>query len=334
MKRCVRGECEEFKEDMIALKQERAQKAVEFYEDAGDFLKAYNAAVKGGLDLHTCELVAETGIERYTEQGKVLDAATLSAVSTHYAEAMRLFDKAGLSLLALEYAKLIKDYEEIAHLAKKVYREEAEESARRKELGDALREVSKKAVIKEVLLKPDITIADIAGCAARASAGPNAVQFFDAYSVASREHLLGAYVDALSAFKNGTNMTAGVGTEMLLSAALTDEMPAAVKLVGANPEYEVVVFASSKKAFLSIKQMLRLHSDFRPLADHHIEVFNRLDETFKARAPYAGGVSYSRLALLTCHHDLDRQRLRTCLPITGNPELTPSVFLRLTPTTL
>lgn len=58
------------------------------------------------------------------------------------------------------------------------------------------------------------------------------VQFFDASLIAGWEHLYFAVVNALKAFKNGTNISKSVAVESLLYASAQRQIKAAVGLIG------------------------------------------------------------------------------------------------------
>ena len=95
-----------------------------------------------------------------------------------------------------------------------------------------------------------------------------AVQVFDYGGVASRTHLMGAYLNALSAFRNRTNRTKGLPMEMLLFAAMTDQITAAISALGAKKGSKLVVFSNSSKAFGKIKPVLKDIKEFRPTRQH------------------------------------------------------------------
>jgi tRNA threonylcarbamoyladenosine modification (KEOPS) complex Cgi121 subunit len=130
------------------------------------------------------------------------------------------------------------------------------------------------AVLKTALPKSDIKA--LVDCATRMSGNQNTVQVFDIGSIASREHLLGAYLNALLAFKNHTNRAKSIGMEMLLFTALTDQISDAVRIAGAKPGSRVVVFASSQAEFSKIAPMLKDVADFNPSEAHRDSVLRRL----------------------------------------------------------
>lgn len=123
-----------------------------------------------------------------------------------------------------------------------------------------------RAVVKEATVKADIN--GLLKKAADVSKGADAVQIFDASAVVNRVHVIGAYLNALSAFKNRTNRSKGIAMEMLLFAALTDQIGVAIKRVGARPESRVVVFATGTHAFSKISPMLKNVREFSPDRNH------------------------------------------------------------------
>ena len=79
----------------------------------------------------------------------------------------------------------------------------------------------------------------------REKSGDGAVQFFDAESVAGWQHLYFAALNALKAFKNGTNISKNLAIECLLYASARRQIRAALDLVGIRRN-------SSKIAMLAI----------------------------------------------------------------------------------
>lgn len=94
------------------------------------------------------------------------------------------------------------------------------------------------------------------------------VQAFDLESVADRLHLTGAYANAILAFNNGSNRTKSMAMEMLLFAAMTDQIGAAVDIIGIKECSDIILFSNSKKCFEGIRPVLRKIEDFRPTAHH------------------------------------------------------------------
>ena len=104
------------------------------------------------------------------------------------------------------------------------------------------------------------------------------VQGFDYGSVVDRMHLVGAYLNALSAFKNHTNKTESLPMEMLLFAAMTDQITAAIDRVGIK-KGKLVIFASRKGDFDKIRPLLKDVRDFRPTRQHMTEAARKFGIT-------------------------------------------------------
>lgn len=94
------------------------------------------------------------------------------------------------------------------------------------------------------------------------------VQVFDYESVADKTHLIGAYINALSAFKSHSNKTKNPAMEMLLFAAMTDQISTAINTIGAKKNSNFVIFSSSKSGFDRIKPLLTNIKEFRPTKQH------------------------------------------------------------------
>jgi tRNA threonylcarbamoyladenosine modification (KEOPS) complex Cgi121 subunit len=78
--------------------------------------------------------------------------------------------------------------------------------------------------------------------------GTHVVQLLDSRAIVNRNHVLGAYVNALAAFKNKTNKTKSIAMEMLLFTAFTDQINKAIEIVGAKTNSDLVLFTNSKDA--------------------------------------------------------------------------------------
>ncbi|MEM3827544.1 MAG: KEOPS complex subunit Cgi121 [Candidatus Micrarchaeaceae archaeon] len=83
------------------------------------------------------------------------------------------------------------------------------------------------------------------------------VQFFDVSAIISRMHMLGAYANALSAFKEKSNASSSVQMEMLLFAAMTRQIGDAVKIAGAKTNEDFLLFATSDKAYRTIADKIK-----------------------------------------------------------------------------
>jgi len=95
-----------------------------------------------------------------------------------------------------------------------------------------------------------------------------AVQVFDYDRVASKIHLMGAYLNALSAFRSHTNKTKSLSMEMLLFAAMTDQITMAIDEVGAKKDSKLIVFSNGKKAFSRIRPLLKDIREFNSTRQH------------------------------------------------------------------
>lgn len=95
------------------------------------------------------------------------------------------------------------------------------------------------------------------------------VQIFDPGSIVDRTHLIGAYANALFAFDDKTNKTEGMAMEMLLFAAMTDQIGAALLRVGAKDDNsKIVVFCNNRAAYQKAKKYMEDISEFRPSPAH------------------------------------------------------------------
>ena len=125
----------------------------------------------------------------------------------------------------------------------------------------------KKLAIKEARPKPGVT-----GLFERMSAinktKKGVVQMFNYDSVVNKTHLLGAYINAVTSFDDHSNKTKSLSMEMLLFAAITDQIGAAIKTMGAREKSKLVVFANNKKSLEGIRDMLTDTKDFRPTVQH------------------------------------------------------------------
>ncbi len=74
-------------------------------------------------------------------------------------------------------------------------------------------------------------------------------QLFDPNSLFSEEHLLLAYENAATAFKNHTNRSRSISTEMLLFASAQRQISEAIRLSGAKAGARFIVFTDSKVSF-------------------------------------------------------------------------------------
>lgn len=90
------------------------------------------------------------------------------------------------------------------------------------------------------------------------------IQIFDSRIVLSSTHIVGAYLNAKIAFKNGSNKTKSIGMEMLLFAAITDQIDRALKISGAKKSSDFVLFYNKKNLSFELEKFLRIGTDFQP----------------------------------------------------------------------
>lgn len=89
-----------------------------------------------------------------------------------------------------------------------------------------------------------------------------ALQIFDPDSVINKVHLIGAYINATVAFKNHSNKANNLSLEMLLFAAMTNQINVAIEKVGAKSSSKILVFSNDKKSFRKISKFLTNVKDF------------------------------------------------------------------------
>lgn len=119
----------------------------------------------------------------------------------------------------------------------------------------------KDLVIKRASSKKDID--ELLDMVRSSNDRKSVVQIFDSRRIAGRMHLIGAYANALIAFNNKTNRTKSKAMEMLLFAAMTDQIEDAIAFAGAKSSSDFVVFANRKGA-LSKLRAIELDKDFNP----------------------------------------------------------------------
>ena len=83
------------------------------------------------------------------------------------------------------------------------------------------------------------------------------VQVFDPRRVINQMHLAGAYMDTVESFKERTNISKTRGMEMLLFAAMTNQINEAIKIVGAKSSNDFVLFANNRATFNKAKRFLK-----------------------------------------------------------------------------
>lgn len=118
------------------------------------------------------------------------------------------------------------------------------------------------------LARPSTEVNELLRLIKKANGKSKFVQVLDAESVINRIHLLGAYANSVIAFENKTNRTNSVAMEMLLFAAMTDQIENAIDLCGAKDDSDLVFFSNSAALYNRIKPYLKNISDFIPDRNH------------------------------------------------------------------
>jgi tRNA threonylcarbamoyladenosine modification (KEOPS) complex Cgi121 subunit len=95
-----------------------------------------------------------------------------------------------------------------------------------------------------------------------------AIQLFDARRIINPLHLQAAYINALVAFRNGANKSKTIAMEMLMFAAMTNQIGEAIKLVGVKSSSDIIVFSSNKVAYKKIAPLLKNVHEFTPTKQH------------------------------------------------------------------
>ncbi len=88
-----------------------------------------------------------------------------------------------------------------------------------------------------------------------ANAKGSVVQIFDPQKTINALHLNAAYAHMRLSFKNRTNTSGKPNVEMLLFAAMTRQIGAAIRLIGAKDSSDFIVFASDTKALRKFKSI-------------------------------------------------------------------------------
>lgn len=100
------------------------------------------------------------------------------------------------------------------------------------------------------------------------------IQLFDARFVATWEHLYFAALNALTAFKNGTNISKDLSIEIMLYASAQHQIQKAIKLIGIKPtssEMVVLVMGKEPKTVKSALSIVSKQIDAK-LADEVLEL--------------------------------------------------------------
>ena len=88
------------------------------------------------------------------------------------------------------------------------------------------------------------------------------VQIFDPKRIINRTHIAGAYIDALESFNGKTNISKSMGLEMLLYAAMTNQINEAIKIAGVKNARNFVLFANSRATFNRVRHFLKSDKEF------------------------------------------------------------------------
>ena len=118
------------------------------------------------------------------------------------------------------------------------------------------------------MARPNVGLAELLGKVRATNSNASFSQFFDSRSIMSRAHLVGAYANAVLAFDGRTNRTDSMAMEMLLFAAMTDQIGKALSIVGAKDRSSLIVFCSDRAAYDRVRGLVGGISDFRPMASH------------------------------------------------------------------
>lgn len=94
------------------------------------------------------------------------------------------------------------------------------------------------------------------------------MQLFDPDYIVNKTHIVGSYSNALLAFECGTNKADSIAMEMLLFAALTDQIKSAVSKAGAKSSNDFIIFSNEARSFRTIKKYLSNVRGFEPSIDH------------------------------------------------------------------
>ncbi len=125
--------------------------------------------------------------------------------------------------------------------------------------------------------------------------GKSVVQLFDPKTIISREHILGAYMDAQLAFDERRNIAKSVAMEMLLFAAMTRQISDAIRVAGAKSSSDFVLFCSDQQAYTKISQLLERSSEFKPNGSHSAAAAKRLGLKTARTEAVLQGMALSRL---------------------------------------
>ncbi|MCL5430511.1 MAG: hypothetical protein M1504_03470 [Candidatus Marsarchaeota archaeon] len=97
------------------------------------------------------------------------------------------------------------------------------------------------------------------------------IQIFSKDKVINKTHLIGAYVNAASAFANKSNISNGMAMEMMLFAAMTRQIKDAIDIIGADGK-EFVIFANSEQSYKKAKGLVKDERDFTRSKDEERKI--------------------------------------------------------------
>ena len=130
-----------------------------------------------------------------------------------------------------------------------------------------------KAIIK-IAARPGLGVEGLLGLA-KGSKGNGTVQLFSENGIINRLHLEGAYANAVLAFNDKTNRAKAIPMEMMLYAAMTDQIGDALEMCGASDGSGIIVFADSAESFSRLKGPLGSVKDWKPDKRHVAAVSKR-----------------------------------------------------------
>ena len=90
------------------------------------------------------------------------------------------------------------------------------------------------------------------------------VQIFDPEKIVNKIHIIGAYANATLVFENGTNKTKSMAMEMLLFAAMTDQIETALDITGAKTNSKFILFSNDGHLLKRISELVNIEEDFNP----------------------------------------------------------------------